>query len=203
VFPLRFALAVTLACSPRCALAQDLAARDTLPFHAGQWAAQFAGGASFATVGALRFTAPGRAWLLDFRFSGGHAHDTERVNDTLVVQGFSSNASVNARLGRRFYQARGKSVLSFQTVGALGGYGHSCGASGFGDESCGNGWNAGVFAELGGAYPLTQRFSIGGTASVAFSYQRDTFRSAATVVSRRWSYQGSLQGLTFGATIYF
>ena len=203
MFSLRSALALALVCSPRWALAQDAAVPDTLPFHPGQWAAQFAGGASFATVGALRFTTPARAWLLDFRFSGGHAHDTQRVSDTLVVQGFSSNAGVNARLGRRFYQGRGKSVVSFQTVGALGGYSHSCEASGFSPTVCDNGWSAGVFAELGGAYLLTQRFSIGGTASVAFSYQRDTFRVADTAIARRWSYQGSLQGVSFGATIYF
>src|SRR2546422_7796436 len=66
---------------PAHASAQD-SAPDTIPFHRHQWAAQFAGGTSFASLGVLRFTAPTRAWLLDFRFTGGHSHDKDYVHDT-------------------------------------------------------------------------------------------------------------------------
>ena len=190
---------------PAHASAQD-SAPDTIPFHRHQWAAQFAGGTSFASLGVLRFTAPTRAWLLDFRFTGGHSHDKDYVQDTLVGDGYTSNANVDARIARRFYQGRGKSVVSFQTVGLLGGYAHACSAftaptvSG---HSCSNGWTAGAYGELGGAYLITRRFSIGGTATVAFSYQRSTARSSGGVVAKRWSYAGSIQGLSFAATVYF
>src|SRR5437867_8481591 len=123
LFPSRLPVCLMVALSPSLASAQD-SAPDTIPFHRRQWAAQFAGGTSFASLGVLRFTAPTRAWLLDFGFSGGHSHNTSRVNDTLVVDAFTSNADVNARVGRRFYQGRGKSVASFQTLGVLGGFHH-------------------------------------------------------------------------------
>jgi len=196
---------LALALWPTLASAQD-SPPDTIPFHRHQWAAQFAGGTSFASLGVLRFTAPTRAWLLDFRFTGGHSHDKDYVQDTLVGDGYTSKANVDARIGRRFYQGRGKAVVSFQTVGVLGGYAHACSAftaptvSG---HSCSNGWTAGAFGELGGAYLITHSFSIGGTATVAFSYERTTQRSSGGAVARGWAYSGSIQGLSFAATVYF
>ena len=205
MIPSRLPLCFVLAFSPTLASAQD-ATTDTIPFRRHQWAAQFAGGTSFASLGVLRFTAPTRAWLLDFRFTGGHSHDKDYVHDTLVGDGYTSKANVDARIGRRFYQGRGKAVVSFQTVGLLGGYAHACSAftaptvSG---HSCSNGWTAGAFGELGGAYLITHSFNIGGTATVAFSYERTTQRSSGGAVARGWAYSGSIQGLSFAATVYF
>ncbi len=190
---------------PTLASAQD-SAPDTIPFRRHQWAAQFAGGTSFASLGVLRFTAPTRAWLLDFRFAGGHSHDRQYVQDTLVGDGYTSKANVDARVGRRFYQGRGKSVVSFQTVGLLGGFAHACSAlrqSPFAGGSCSNGWTAGAFGELGAAYLITRRFSIGGTATATFSYQRTTQRSSGGAVDKAWAYSGAIQGLSFAATVYF
>ncbi|HYR97755.1 MAG TPA: hypothetical protein VEO58_01985 [Gemmatimonadales bacterium] len=205
MFAPRLPVCMVLALWPTLASAQD-SAPDTIPFHRHQWAAQFAGGTTFASLGVLRFTAPTRAWLLDFRFTGGHSHDKDYVQDTLVGDGYTSSAHVDARIGRRFYQGRGKAVVSFQTVGVLGGYAHDCSAfkgSTVSGHSCSNGWTAGAYGELGGAYLITRRFSIGGTATVAFSYQRSTARSSGGVVAKRWSYAGSIQGLSFAATVYF
>ena len=205
MFCSRLAACGVVALWPALASAQD-AAPDTVPFHRHQWAAQFAGGTSFASLGVLRFTAPTRAWLLDFRFIGGHSHDRQYLADTLVGDGYRSNANVDARIGRRFYQGRGKSVVSFQTVGLLGGYAHACQAFSqppVSGHSCSNGWTAGAFGELGGAYLITRRFSIGGTATVAFSYQRTTARSSFGAVDKQWSYSASIQGLSFAATVYF
>ena len=205
MFVSRLALCCAIVVSPVIASAQD-ATSDTVPFRAHQWAGQFGGGASFASLGVLRFTAPSRAWLLDLHFSGGHSHERGYAKDTLVADGFRSNASVDARLGRRFYQGRGKSVVSFQTLGALGGYTHSCSAittAPLPGGSCSNGWTAGAFGDVGAAYLITRRFSIGGAATVVFSYQRTTARSTGGAVFREWAYQGSVQGLAFTATVYF
>ena len=201
----RLLVCVVLAPWPALISAQD-SAPDTISFHAHQWAAQFGGGASFASLGLLRFTAPTRAWLLDFRFTGGHSHDRQYDQDTLVGDGYTSNANIDARIGRRFYQGRGKSVVSFQTIGLLGGFAHACSAlkqPPFSGGSCSNGWTAGAYGELGGAYLITRRFSIGGTATVAFSYQRMTASASGGQVEKRWSYSGSIQGLSFAATVYF
>jgi hypothetical protein len=204
VFVSRFAICCALVLSPMLATAQDTAS-DSIPFRRHQWAAQFAGGTTFASLGALRFTAPDRAWLLDFRFTGGHSHDRAYASDTVVSDGFNSNASVDTRIGRRFYQGRGKSVVSFQTVGALGGYTHACQetTAPVAAGSCSNGWRAGVFGEFGAAYLITRRFSIGGSATVAFTYQRTKGTGSSGVVIREWAYQGSVQGLSFAATVYF
>ncbi len=55
----------------------------------------------------------------------------------------------------------------------------------------------------GGAYLITHSFSIGGTATVAFSYERTTQRSSSGAVAKGWAYSGSIQGLSFAATVYF
>jgi hypothetical protein len=202
----RLALCCVLATSPALATGQEVAPpSDSIPFHQHQWAAQFGGGTNFLSLGFLRFTAPNRAWLIDFHFTGGHSHHYSYANDTLAAQGFTSNADVNARIGRRFYQTHGKAVVSFQTLGAVGGFTHRCAE----DTpptvgSCANGWTAGVFGELGAAYLVTRRFSIGGAGTLGFSYERTTFKAVgAGVVSREWSYQASIQGLSFAATVYF
>src|SRR5438876_6144588 len=38
---------------------------DTLPFHRGEWAAQFAGGGNFSSLGFLKFRAPKKALVVD------------------------------------------------------------------------------------------------------------------------------------------
>ncbi|HVH10351.1 MAG TPA: hypothetical protein VM736_11190 [Gemmatimonadales bacterium] len=193
---------------PSLAAAQVVAPSDTLPFRHGQWAAQFGGGLNFASLGLLRFTTPSRAWLIDVRFDGHHSHITTHLRDTLLLNDFTSTAGLNARAGRRFYQSRGKSVAVFQSVGLLGGYAHYCsgqtGASvalplGF----CNNGWNAGVFGELGGDYFISPRFSVGGIAGVTFSYERTTGHDTAGGRTVEWGYGGSFEGLAFVAAIYF
>ncbi len=119
MLPSHLRVCLALALWPTLASAQD-SPPDTIPFHRHQWAAQFAGGTSFASLGVLRFTAPTRAWLLDFRFTGGHSHDKDYVQ-----------------------------------------------------------------------------------ATVAFSYERTTQRSSSGAVAKGWAYSGSIQGLSFAATVYF
>ena len=94
-------------------------------------------------------------------------------------------------------------MASFQGVGAQGGYSHGCSGGSQGASSCDNGWNAGVFVELGGVYLLTSRFSVGGSAAASLSYERDNLRESSGIKATRWAYNGSLQGLTSMATIYF
>lgn len=177
---------------------------DSVPFHQHQWAAQFTGGLTFASFGFLRFTAPTRAWVLDLHVSGGHSHDNGYVNDSLVGQSYQSHAAIFARIGRRFYQGRGKSVVSFQTIGGLGGFNHACSANTQSPAtSCLNGWTTGAFSEIGAAYLITRRFSIGGAVGASFSYSRSTAKSPGGFADKEWSYQGSFDGLSFAATVYF
>lgn len=199
----RYALCLVLALAPVSGSAQEVTP-DSVPFHEHQWAAQFTGGSSFASLGFLRFTAPRHAWLLDLQINGGHAHDNSYVNDSLREQSYTSRALINARIGRRSYQARGKSVVSFQTVGGLGGFNHACSSSTLGaGNSCTNGWTAGAFGEVGAAYLITKRFSIGGALGASFTYSRATAKAPGGFVGKEWSYQGSFDGLSLAATVYF
>jgi len=49
------------------------APNDSLPFHRGEWAAQFAGGGNFTSLGFLEFRSPKKALVLDIRVGGGHS----------------------------------------------------------------------------------------------------------------------------------
>jgi|GEM_PF-5736809 hypothetical protein len=45
---------------------------DTLPFHRGEWATQFAGGGNFSSLGFLKLRGPKQAVVLDIRVGAGH-----------------------------------------------------------------------------------------------------------------------------------
>lgn len=199
-FPSAVCLVVWLA--PAVASGQGVTP-DTTPFHRGQWAAQFGAGTSFASLGFVRFATPTRAWVLDFHLSGGHSHDTAHHGDSLLADGFTSSAVVNTRVGRRFYQARGKVVASFQTVGVLGGFTHRCQGGSNAFSFCDNGWDAGAFAEFGGLYLVSPRLSLGGAADASFMYQRTQGRDNTGNRVTQWAYSGAFQGLSFSATVYF
>jgi hypothetical protein len=191
---------------PRSLPAQDSVPRDSTPFRRGQWALQFGAGASLASVGALKFTTPTRAWLLDLQLTAGHSHSTTRFSSDTVADEFFSHAQLTARVGRRFYEVRHREVAGYQTLGVLAGFTHLCsGTSGFqaGGGFCANGWTAGAFGELGGAYLLTSHLSIGGGGAASFSYSRTWTRSSAQPKQTTWSYEFSFQGFSFTTTIYF
>ncbi|HUL01717.1 MAG TPA: hypothetical protein VLV16_00655 [Gemmatimonadales bacterium] len=177
--------------------------RDTTPFHRGQWGAQFGVGLAFASLGFLRFTTPTRAWLLDVRVNGGHSHESSYQSDTVVSDGYSSSAVLSARVGRRFYQARGATIASFQTVGVVGGYTHQCSGSTDAPSYCDNGWTAGAFVELGAAYLVSSRLSLGGAATASFAYERANGHDSGGGRTTHWEYTGSLQGFSLAATVYF
>jgi hypothetical protein len=154
---------------------------------------QFGGSSGFGSLGLLRFSSPRRAWLFDLQGSGGHTHTSANT--------FTSQATPTARLGRRFYQLRATHIASFQTLGISGVFQHQCS-----NGICTNGWTAGVFGGLGGAYLLTPHLSIGGEMGiqVAYGYTRSkSYSPFLQTISRTWSTHVALQGPTFGATIYF
>ena len=203
---LRSTLCVALLCSPVFVSGQNVVAPDTLPFRRGQWSMQFGGGFSIATLGVLGFTSPKRAWLIDAALGGGHEHTTIHVTsptDT-VLSSFESNASISLRLGRRFYQGPGQKIVSFQTLGFLGGFSHHRGSSSFGGASAEmNGWSAGLFGEMGAAFFVASKLSLGGTATATLTYTRSKTQSSTGDRSIAWSYQGGAPGIRFVATIYF
>ncbi len=205
MFGLRSALSFAFVCSPALAAAQNLAPPDTPPFHRGQWGMQFGGGFSITSLGVLRFTSSTRAWLIDAVVGGGHQHATTHLTsptDT-VVSSFESNASISFKLGRRFLQAPEQKIVSFQTLGFLGGLSHNGGGSSGGGSAETNGWSAGLFGELGAGFFVASKLSLGGIATATLSYARSRSKNSTGGRSTTWSYQGSAPALRFVATIYF
>ncbi len=203
MFCVRSTLAATLFAAT--AAAQEPAPPpDTTSFRSGQWAMQFGGGFNLATLGLLKFTEPARAWLVDLAVDGGHDHSTIHITsptDT-TLSSYSSHANITLRLGRRFYRARSGRVVSFQTLGVLGGFRHSAGSSSFGGGGSTNGWSAGAFGEIGAAVLVASKLSVGGTAGASFTYARSVSRSS-TGRQVIWSYQGNAPAMRFVTTIYF
>lgn len=207
MFFARSALLVMVATAPAALSAQDSTVADSTPFRRGQWAAQFGAGFNFSGLGALLFTSPTRAWLLDARLEAGHTNDRFTVStatgDTTITD-FNSSGSVIVRVGTRAYAPNGRQLVTFHTLGVSGGFLHGAGGRSSGGGSESNGWNAGVFGELGASYLFAPRLSIGGVAGVAFTYARAAGRSSSgNYRFRDWSYRFSTSGVAFVATLYF
>jgi hypothetical protein len=151
------------------------------PFRQGQWATQFGGGLNLATLGVLRFTGPRAAWVLDLRAA--------------------LSTSFTVLLGRRFFQDRDAEIVTFQTIGVSSGYLRSR-AQRSGGEVTQRIWAVGLLGELGAAYFLTRKFSLGAFATATASYSSVSSKTPTTEY-RAKEYAVQLQGLRFVMTVYF
>lgn len=192
----RALLLSTVISLPGTLQAQD-APTDSLPFHAGQWAAQFTGGASFASLGVLKFGAPTRALVLDVSLSGSHREHF--TGDTLA--GIDSQASLDLRLGRRWYRPVADKVVALHSFGIQTGYSHFVTTSPFSRLSQ-EGWDVGPFAELGAVYLITPHFGIGATGTAFITYMRLSGESSLGTKTRTWSLGGGTS-VRFAATLFF
>jgi hypothetical protein len=204
-------VSLVLLAAPVALTAQESPIADSTSFRRGQWAAQFGGGLSLATLGVLRFTSPRSAWVFDVQLSGGHSHSTvtaPTVNGDTTRESFASDARIALRVGRRFYRdaRNGGPVAPFVGIGVLGGFTHSAS----GDYSGGfesDGWTAGTFGELGGTYRVTDHLSLGAGAEVGITYGRSKARSVSPFSppsrASRWNYAVSAPNLRFIATLFF
>jgi hypothetical protein len=176
---------------------------DTPPFHGGQWAAQFTGGPSFSSLGFIKFRSPTRALVLDVRVSGSHQEELVTDSTGTHLLGVESRATVDVRLGLRRYHASGAKIVSHLSFGIVGGFTHLV-ASGGAFRNDGNGWDAGVFADLGASYLVTPHFGIGVTAAATISYASFLATTSAPAPKRRtWSFTGTAPSPAFVATLFF
>jgi hypothetical protein len=174
----------------------SLLAQDP-PFRAGQWAAQFTG-ASFVSLGAIRFRSPTRALVLDVHVSGGHGEHA--TNDTLDA--ITSNASIDVRVGRRSYRSVTEKIVAQHSLGLAVGFDHLVSTNPLAGTLTSNGWSVGPFVDLGGVYLVTPHFGIGATGSVSVTYSRSLARGSTGGKSRTWFLSGST-GILFSATLFF
>ena len=143
-------------------LLTQAAPTDTLPFHRGQWAAQFAGGLDFMSLGFLEFRSPKKALVVDIRVDGGHGEDLRIDSTGTHFDGVGSHANLDLHFGWRRYHPGGPKVAAYHSLGLLAGFSHSVAVEA-GFRSVANGWNAGVFGDIGASYFLTPRLSVGAT----------------------------------------
>jgi len=178
---------------------------DTLPFHRGEWAALFAGGGNFTSLGFLKFRGPKQALVLDIRVGAGHGEQL-RTDSTGTHLGVAdSHAALSLRFGWRRYHAVGPKVAAHHSFGLLASFSRGV-AQSPGVRTISNTWNAGVFGDIGGSYFLTPRLSVGATISADLRYS-DVFSSqkanSQTVKARAWDLEGSAPGVGFVAALYF
>lgn len=161
--PVVAALLLLAAAAPACALAQRTADAAPLPFHPGQWglSANIFGGEA-AGIGALRFTAPNRALVLDV--SASMNREKRAYPASPLSPGSSQQAttgSVMLSLGLRHFRPLANSVAFFNTLGVNGNYQGGTGT---------HGWGAGLFGDVGAQYMLDPRFSLGVAAGLQLGY---------------------------------
>jgi hypothetical protein len=139
------------------------AAADSLPFRAGQWGAEFAVDNGMVGLGALRFRSPRSAWLVDAMLALGGAEGESSAGD----EEDRRSTFVSLRTGPRRYRPLGRSVASFVGAGLLGSYAWQELSAADRRETT---WQAGLYGELGAAYFVTDRLSLGAQASVDATY---------------------------------
>ena len=145
---------------------QPNAMGDSLPFRRGQWGAEFGIDDGTVGLGVLRFRSTRTAWQL---YANGAADWSK--SDAPFDASSGTTMFVNLRAGPRSYRPLAPAVAAYVGTGLIGGYLWSKQT-----DSWRRGWNAGVFGELGGAYFVTRRLSLGARvqASVAYSEHRQT-----------------------------
>ena len=172
------------------ALATPLAAQqaDTaraLPFRRGQWGMDFGiSSPGVYRLGAIRFTAPNRAWVLDGRIAGridreqrwaapGDSLALFLPNQDMISQG----ASVTMLVGRRAYRAMGTRAMRTVSFSVGGGLGY--------DEAIYDGrrqgralsWNGMVEGAIGGHYRVTPSLALGATMRLGARYTSSEWRN--------------------------
>ncbi len=189
----RALLLSALVALPGTVLAQDTP-DDSTSFHGGQWAVQFGGGLNLFNLGALRFTSPKRAWLLDVGVSAvivnGKLTDNFGGGTTKAHDHFTA---VNARLGKRFYGGGRGKVAPFHSLALEGGYQNREVAPVVGARQVINQWYAGLYWEVGASYRIAPSLSVGGTGSISGGYLHQKQEDAASTFKGHGFYLDGVQ----------
>lgn len=180
------------------------AAKDSLPFHKGQWAAQFTAGTTFSNAGVLYFRSAANAWIATVSasyHSSSNRTDSSSLGPRMTVDTWVSSATL--RFGTRHYSSMGKSTALFTTFGVLGTGGSSTSSSSFGARGKTSTFGAGVFGELGANYMITRHLSLGASAGIQATYQSNwsSDDSGLSSAGRDFLISGALLSLTLG--VYF
>lgn len=203
---MRLLVLLPMLAAPLSLTAQDSTARPLTPFRQGQWAAQFAIGSGFASLGFLKFRSPTRALVFDLRLGGGHRERFFEDSTGSYFLGVDSDAFTQVRFGWRGYRGSATKVVAHYTIGVLAGFDHNVG-TGLGSSSEGNSWTGGAFGDLGATYLVTPQLGLGVLGSAALSYSSGTQRveqqNATVTKSHSWQIRGSAVAASLVATLFF
>ena len=114
-----------------------------------------------------------------------------------------SQANVSLRFGWRRYHPAGPKVAAYHSFGLVGGLTHGVTVDPVSGSAVANGWNAGVFGDIGGSYFLTPRLSVGATITAEVRYFDLYSHYSGGRRSRSWELDGSAPGVGFVAALYF
>jgi hypothetical protein len=154
-------------------------------FRPGQWGVRFLTDGALYGVGALHFTAPQTAWLIE----GYVAANYQEQN------GSNSNGQTIALIaGKRWYGERHSRVRSIGGAGVLAGF--SRGYSSTTDDA-NESYSGGIYGELGAAVFFTPHLSLGANWR---AYLRATFHDLDSDVT---SYNFSAGSTIIEGAFYF
>ncbi len=170
---LRTALTVAALASVLVPAVGHAQAAERSPFRARQWGADFNIGNGFVGVGAIRFTAPDRALVLDL--SGDVA---TRTSNGGGPRGNSNSFTLS--LGMRRYRGLAPSVEMYHTLGLEAAYSHNYDAAG---PVTDNTWGAGVFGDLGAGWMVSPHLLLGASWRVEALYNHTSSKTPAVSTS--------------------
>ena len=154
----RLVAAAMLAAAPSLVHAQE---SDALPFQAGRWAIEVSSQQELGSLGFLRFTSPGSAWVIapGVVLGRGEASQDDPFGGTEEAD--ISTLGFDLRLGYRSYRPLGRSVVSHLGVGVLGATTSDEAEFSDGTSAETKTTSFGTYGEIGGSYFFTPRFGLG------------------------------------------
>lgn len=189
--PLVSALLVT------CTLTLTAPARaqgnEALGFRAGQWGADFQVAGGFYGAGAIKFTSPTGAWLVDLGSQVVHASVNQPAGNS---SGTAINLSV--KIGRRMYGSIAHRVAPWTAIGVTASYGWQRSTT---DTATTVG--AGVFGSLGATWLITPHLGLGAQWSLIFNYSHQSLKNGITGTTTSNSVNLTLPNMALAGQIYF
>ena len=168
-------------------------AQDAVAFHPGQWGAEFQIGNGFVGTGALHFSSPTRALLINVGTNYTHASASG------AGQGSGNATDVTLDLGTRRYHSFGPHLYRLITFGLSANYQRqSSDLNNATVEAIGGG----PFVDLGASWMVTAHLALGARwrAALAYDHVKQDLAGTVTRINR---VSVSLGGLSLAGQLYF
>ena len=167
---------------------------QALGFRAGQWGADFQVAGGFTGAGAIKFTSPTRAWLVDLGSQVVHASGTQ-PGIVGSISGTSVNLSV--KVGRRMYGTITHRVAPWTAVGVTASYGWLRSTT-----DTVTSFGAGVFGSLGATWLITPHLGVGAQWSLIFNYSHQS-TSGSVGTTKDNAINITLPNMALAGQLYF